>query len=123
MHCQILSLDAIDMMTRKIVVIFNEMSDADVSPTLISKVTDAAKEPVTERQNWQLDALYTIVYMNCIVVKVRRNCCVINEAVLLASGITTEGHNELPAKNEGVKFRLRVLTELKKPWPSGHLIT
>ncbi|MCH0696443.1 transposase, partial [Escherichia coli] len=93
------------------------MYDADVSPTLISKVTDAVKEQVTEWQNRQLDALYPIVYMDCIVVKVRQNGSVINKAVFLAPGINTEGQKELLgmwlAENEGAKFWLSVLTELK----------
>ncbi|EID9713687.1 IS256 family transposase [Salmonella enterica] len=117
MDSQILSLYAKGMTTREIVATFKEMYDADVSPTLISKVTDAVKEQVTEWQNRQLDALYPIVYMDCIVVKVRQNGSVINKAVFLALGINTEGQKELLgmwlAENEGAKFWLSVLTELK----------
>lgn len=95
------------------------MYDADVSPTLISKVTDAVKEPVNEWQNRQLDALYPIVNMDCIVVKVRQNGSVMNKAVFLALGINTQGQKELLgmwlAENEGA-----VLTELKKTGPAGH---
>ncbi len=93
------------------------MYDADVSHTLISKVTDAVKEQVTEWQSRQLDALYPIVYMDCIVVKVCQNGSVINKAVFLVPGINTEGQKELLgmwlAENEGAKFWLSVLTELK----------
>ncbi|HCL4436196.1 TPA: IS256 family transposase [Salmonella enterica] len=117
MDSQILSLYAKGMTTREIVATFKEMYDADVSPTLISKVTDAVKEQVTEWQNRQLDVLYPIVYMDCIVVKVRQNGSVINKAVFLALGINTEGQKELLgmwlAENEGAKFWLSVLTELK----------
>ncbi|ECR5081620.1 IS256 family transposase, partial [Salmonella enterica] len=117
MDSQILSLYAEGMTTREIVATFKEMYDADVSPTLISKVTDAVKEQVTEWQNRQLDALYPIVYMDCIVVKVHQNGRVINKAVFLALGINTEGQKELLgiwlAENEGAKFWLSVLTELK----------
>ncbi|EJM8643366.1 IS256 family transposase [Salmonella enterica] len=117
MDSQILSLYAKGMTTREIVATFKEMYDADVSPALISKVTDAVKEQVTEWQNRQLDALYPIVYMDCIVVKVRQNGSVINKAVFLALGINTEGRKELLgmwlAENEGAKFWLNVLTELK----------
>ncbi|ELO0596453.1 IS256 family transposase [Salmonella enterica] len=117
MDSQILSLYAKGMTTREIVATFKEMYDADVSPSLISKVTDAVKEQVTEWQNRQLDALYPIVYMDCIVVKVRQNGSVINKAVFLALGINTEGQKELLgmwlAENEGAKFWLSVLTELK----------
>ena len=117
MVSQILSLYAKGMTTREIVTTFKEMYDANVSPTLISKVTDAVKEQVSEWQNRQLDALYPIVYMDCIVVKVRQNGSVINKAVFLALGINTEGQKELLgmwlAENEGAKFWLSVLTELK----------
>ncbi len=117
MDSQILSLYAKGMTTREIVATFKEMYDADVSPTLISKVTDAVKEQVTEWQNRPLDALYPIVYLDCIVVKVRQSGSVINKAVFLALGINTEGQKELLgmwlAENEGAKFWLNVLTELK----------
>ncbi|KKF34704.1 IS256 family transposase [Erwinia tracheiphila] len=117
MDSQILSLYAKGMTTREIVDTFKEMYDADVSPPLISKVTDAVKEQVAEWQNRQLDALYPIVYLDCIVVKVRQNGSVINKAVFLAPGINTEGRKELPgmwlAENEGAKFWLNVLTQLK----------
>lgn len=117
MDSQILSLYAKGMTTREIVATFKEMYDADVSPTLISKVTDAVKEQVTEWQNRPLDALYPIVYLDCIVVKVRHGGSVINKAIFLALGINMEGQKELlgmwMAENEGAKFWLNVLTELK----------
>ncbi|HFU0690323.1 TPA: IS256 family transposase [Morganella morganii] len=117
MDSQILSLYAKGMTTRDIVATFKEMYDADVSPTLISKVTDAVKEQVTEWQSRPLDAVYPIVYMDCIVVKVRQDGSVINKAVFLALGVNTEGQKELLgmwlAENEGAKFWLSVLTELK----------
>ncbi len=117
MDSQILSLYAKGMTTREIVATFKEMYDADVSPTLISKVTDAVKEQVTEWQNRPLDTLYPIVYLDCIVVKVRHGGSVMNKAVFLALGINTEGQKELLgmwlAENEGAKFWLNVLTELK----------
>ncbi len=58
MDSQILSLYAKGMTTRDIVATFKEMYDADVSPTLISKVTDAVIDQVTQWQNRPLDALY-----------------------------------------------------------------
>ncbi|GLW38334.1 hypothetical protein Pcaca04_22700 [Pectobacterium carotovorum subsp. carotovorum] len=64
-----------------------------------------------------MDALCPIVYLDCIVVKVRHNGSVINKTVFLALGINTEGQKELLglwlAENEGAKFWLGVLTELK----------
>lgn len=117
MDSQILSLYAKGMTTREIVDTFKKMYDADVSPALLSKVTDAVKEQVAEWQNRQLDALYPIVYLDCIVVKVRQNGSVINKAVFLALGINIEGRKELLemwlAENEAAKFWLNVLTELK----------
>ncbi|HGA5440448.1 TPA: IS256 family transposase [Salmonella enterica subsp. enterica serovar Eastbourne] len=117
MDNQILALYAKGMTTREIAAAFKEMYDADVSPALISKVTDAVMEQVTEWQNRTLDALYPIVYLDCIVVKVRQDGRVINKSVFLALGINTEDHKELLgmwlAENEGAKFWLSVLTELK----------
>ena len=88
-----------------------------LSPTLISKVTDAVKEQVIEWQNRPLDALYPIVYMDCIVVKVRQDSTIINKAVYLALGVNTDGQKDLlgmwMSENEGSKFWLSVLTELK----------
>ena len=88
-----------------------------LSPTLISKVTDVVKEQVIEWQNRPLDALYPIVYMDCIVVKVRQDSTIINKAVYLALGVNTDGQKDLlgmwMSENEGSKFWLSVLTELK----------
>jgi len=117
MDDQILSLYAKGMTTREIVETFKELYGADVSPTLISKVTDAVKEQVIEWQSRPLEAIYPIVYLDCIVVKVRQEGSVINKAIFLALGINCEGHKELLgmwiAENEGAKFWLNVLTELK----------
>ncbi len=67
------------------------MYDADVSASLISKVTDAVIEQVTEWQNRTLDSLYPVVYLDCIVVKVRQHSTVINKSVYLALGINLDG--------------------------------
>ena len=58
-----------------------------VSPALISKVTDAVMEQVVEWQNRPLDAVYPIVYLDCIVLKVRQDSHIINKSVFLALGI------------------------------------
>src|SRR5699024_1116265 len=117
MDNQILSLYAKGMTTREIATAFKELYDADVSPALISKVTDAVMEQVVEWQNRPLDAVYPIVYLDCIVLKVRQDSRVINKAVFLALGINLDGQKELLgmwlAENEGAKFWLNVLTELK----------
>jgi transposase-like protein len=114
---QILALYAKGMSTRDIVATFKEMYDADVSPTLISKVTDAVLEQVLEWQSRPLDDIYPIVYLDCIVLKIRQDKRVINKAIYLALGINLEGHKELlglwMAETEGAKFWLSVLTELQ----------
>jgi transposase-like protein len=117
MDDKILSLYAKGMTTREIVATFKEMYDADVSPTLISKVTDSVIERVSEWQSRPLDAVYPIVYLDCIVVKIRQDKQVINKAIYLALGVTMEGHKDLLgmwlSENEGAKFWLNVLTELQ----------
>jgi len=114
---QILALYARGMSTRDIVATFKEMYDADVSAGLISKVTDAVLERVLEWQSRPLDNLYPIVYLDCIVLKIRQDKRVINKAIYLALGINLEGHKELLglwlAETEGAKFWLTVLTELQ----------
>ncbi|MDH5217159.1 MAG: IS256 family transposase [Gammaproteobacteria bacterium] len=112
-HC----LYAKGMTTREIVATFKEMYDADVSPTLISKVTNAVIEQVTEWQSRPLDTVYPIVYLDCIVVKIRQDKQVINKSIYLALGVNMGGQKELLgmwlSENEGAKFWLSVLTELQ----------
>ena len=73
MDDQILALYAKGMSTRDIVDAFKEMYGADVSAALISKVTDRVLDTVTEWQSRTLDAVYPIVYLDCIVLKIRQN--------------------------------------------------
>lgn len=114
---QILSLYAKGMSTRDIVASFKEMYGADVSPTLISKVTESVIDRVTEWQSRPLDAVYPIVYLDCIVVKIRQNKRVINKSIHLALGVNLDGNKEVLglwlAETEGAKFWLSVLTELQ----------
>lgn len=117
MDDKILSLYAKGMTTREIVATFKEMYDASVSPALISKVTDAVLEQVVEWQSRPLDEVYPIVYLDCIVVKIRQDKQVINKSVYLALAVNMEGQKELLgmwlSENEGAKFWLNVLTELQ----------
>jgi transposase-like protein len=117
MDDKILYLYSKGMTTRDIVATFKEMYDADVSPTLISRVTNAVIEQVVEWQARPLDAVYPIVYLDCLVIKIRQDKKVINKAVYLALGVNIEGHKELLgmwiSENEGAKFWLSVLTELQ----------
>lgn len=117
MDDQILSLYAKGMSTRDIVAAFQEMYGADISAGLISQVTNAIMEQIVEWQNRPLDAVYPIVYLDCIVLKIRQDKRVINKAIYLALGINVEGHKELlglwVSENEGAKFWLSVLTDLQ----------
>lgn len=117
MDDKIIFLYAQGMSTREIVTAFKEFYGADVSPSLISKVTDAVIDQVVEWQSRPLDSVYPIVYLDCIVLKIRQDKRVINKAIYLALGVNIEGHKELLglwiSENEGAKFWLNVLTELQ----------
>jgi len=117
MDDQILHLYSKGMSTRDIVDTFNEMYGAEISPTLVSNVTNKVMEQVIEWQNRPLDSVYPIVYLDCIVIKIRQDNRVINKSIYLALGVNIDGHKELLgswiAENEGAKFWLSVLTELK----------
>jgi putative transposase len=114
---KILSLYARGMTVREIQGHMEEMYGTEVSPTLISSVTDAVIEEVKAWQVRPLDALYPIVYLDCIHVKVRDAGAVRVKAVYLALGINLGGEKELLglwiAQTEGAKFWLQVVTELK----------
>jgi putative transposase len=113
----IISLYARGMSTREIQQNLQEIYHVDVSPALISNVTDAVIEEVKAWQNRQLDSVYPIVYMDAIQFKVRDSGHVKNKAVYLAIGVTMEGLKEVLglwiAQTEGAKFWLQVATELK----------
>ena len=117
MDDKILLLYAQGMTTRESVAMFKAMYGADVSASLVSKVTDAVLDPVVDGQSRPLDALYPIVYLDCMVLKIRQDKRVINQSVDLAPGVNLEGHKALLgwwlAETEGSKFWLSVLTELQ----------
>jgi len=114
---KIISLYARGMTVREIKGHLEEMYGAEVSPALISSVTDAVMDEVKAWQMRPLDKLYPIVYLDCIHVKVRDNGMVRTKAVYLALGVNMNGEKELLgiwiAQNEGAKFWLQVVTELK----------
>jgi putative transposase len=114
---KILSMYARGMSTRDIEAHLQEMYGVDVSPTLISTVTDAVQEEVRTWQNRPLEALYPILYMDALYVKMRHNGHVENRAVHVAIGINIEGSKEVlglwTSAHEGAKFWLQVMTELK----------
>ena len=80
-------------------------------------MTNGILEQVTEWQSRPLDEVYPIVYLDCIVLKIRQDSGVINKSVYLALGGNLEGHKELLglwiSENEGAKFWLDVMTELQ----------
>lgn len=114
---KILSLYARGMTVREIQGHLEELYGTEVSPTLISSVTDAVLDEVKAWQSRPLDALYPIVYLDCIHVKVRDAGAVRVKAVYLALGINLEGAKEIlglwVSQTEGAKFWLQVVTELK----------
>jgi putative transposase len=93
------------------------MYGVDVSPDLVSRVTDAVADDVTAWQQRPLDSVYCIVYLDALVVKVRDQGVVRNKAVYLALGVTAHGSKEVLGlwieQNEGAKFWLKVVNELK----------
>ena len=84
---------------------------------LISQVTEAVMEEVRVWQNRALEAVYGIVYLDALYVKMRHDGRVENRAVYVAIGVDLEGHKDVlglwTSANEGAKFWLSVLTELK----------
>ncbi len=114
---KIIALYARGMTTRDIQAHLEEIYGVEVSPTLVSQVTQAVQEEITLWQNRPLDEVYPIVYLDAIRVKVRQDGRVINKAVYLAIGVNLEGVKEVlgmwTAETEGAKFWLQVVTELK----------
>ena len=92
---QIIALYTKGLSNQEIVEMFKERYDADVSSSLISRVTDSVKERLLEWQNRPVDAVYPIVYFDCIVVKVRQDGRIINKSVFVALDVNLEGHKEL----------------------------
>src|SRR5258708_4506946 len=113
----IISLYARGLSTREIQQHIEEIYHVEVSPGLISSVTDEVLDEVKTWQNRQLDAVYPIMYLDAIQFKVRDNGHVKNKAIYLAIGVTIEGLKEVLglwiAQTEGAKFWLQVVTELK----------
>ncbi len=114
---KIISLYARGLTTREIQSHLEELYGAEVSPSLISSVTDEVIEEVKAWQLRPLDPLYPIVYLDCIHVKVRDTGAVRVKAVYLAIGINMNGEKEVLglwiAQTEGAKFWLQVVTDLK----------
>jgi putative transposase len=114
---KIISLYARGMTTREIESHLKEIYGVDVSPALVSQVTEAVSEEVKRWQSRALEAIYGIVYLDALYVKMRHEGRVENRAVYVAMGVDLEGQKEVLglwcSANEGSKFWLSVLTDLK----------
>lgn len=113
----ILSLYARGMTTRQIQQHLEEIYQVEVSPSLISAVTDAVIDEVRAWQSRPLEAIYPVVYFDCLIVKIRDGAHIINKAVYLAIGLTREGQKDALglwiSPSEGAKFWMGVISELK----------
>ncbi|WP_019937337.1 IS256 family transposase [Bordetella sp. FB-8] len=113
---KILSLYARGLTVREIQAHLEEMYGTEVSPSLISTVTDAVVDEVRAWQSRPLDAVYPIVYMDCLHVKVRDGA-VRTKAAYIAIGINMDGDKEVLglwlSPTEGAKFWMQVVTELR----------
>ncbi len=114
---KIVSMYARGMTVREIRGHLEELYGIDVSADLISTVTDAVLEEVSEWQHRPLDACYALVFFDAIRVKIRDEGFVRNKAVYIALGILPDGTKEILGlwieQTEGAKFWLRVMNELK----------
>src|SRR5919206_387716 len=114
---KVLSLYARGLSTREIQGHLEELYGTEVSPTLISTITDAVLDEVRTWQSRPLAAVYPILYFDALFVKSRQEGPVQTKAVYVALGITVEGEKELLglwiSDSEGAKFWLSVFTELK----------
>lgn len=114
---KIISMYARGMSIREIQGHLRELYGIDVSPDLISAVTDAVLEEVTDWQNRPLEALYALIFFDAIRIKVRDEGTVRNKAVYVALGVRADGTKEVLGlwieQTEGAKFWLRVMNELK----------
>ena len=114
---KIISMYARGMSTREIVGHLHDLYGIDVSPDLISAVTDAVLEEITAWQGRPLEAAYPLVFFDALRVKIRDEGLVRNKAVHIALGVRADGAKEILGlwleQNEGAKFWLRVMNELK----------
>ena len=114
---RIISLYARGLSVREIQAHLKDMYGTEVSPDLISRVTDAVLEEVREWQNRPLDPMYPIVFFDAIRVKVRDEGIVKNKAVYVALALDTEGQKHVLGlwieQTEGAKFWLKVMNDLK----------
>ena len=114
---KIIALYARGMSTRDIQAHLRELYGTEISPELVSAVTDAVLDEVSQWQNRPLEAVYAIVFFDCLRVKIRDEGTVKNKAVYLAIGVRCSGYREVLGiwieQTEGAKFWLRVMSEIR----------
>lgn len=114
---KILSLYAKGMSLSDIKIQVQELYGAEISESLISRITDDVMDDVRAWQSRPLESVYPIVFFDCLVVKVRQDKRIINKAVYVALGIDLSGQKDILglwiSENEGAKFWLGNLTEMK----------
>ena len=124
---KIISMYARGMTVREIQGHLMELYGLDVSPDLISTVTDAVMETVAEWQNRPLETSYPLIFFDAMRVKIRDEGLVRNKAVYLALGVQADGTKDILGiwieTTEGAKFWLRVMNELKNRGVEDILIT
>jgi len=114
---KIISMYARGMTTREIEAHLQEIYGIEVSPTLVSEVTEAVSDELRKWQSRPLESIYAIVYMDALMVKTRHEGRVDNRAVYTAIGMNMEGNKEIlglwMSGNEGSRHWVQVLTELR----------
>lgn len=117
MDARIVALYAKGMSTREITTHLEELYGVEVSATLISNVTDAVSDEIKAWQSRPLESIYAFMYLDCLHLKIRDDGVVRTKAVYLAIGVNLEGIKDVLgiwiAHNEGAKFWLGILTEIK----------
>lgn len=123
---KVISLYAKGMSLSDIKIQMQELYGAEISESLISRITDDVIDEVKLWQGRALESVYPIVFFDCLVVKVRQEKRIINKSVYVALGIDLSGHKDVLglwiSDNEGAKFWLNNLTELKNRGLSDILI-
>jgi putative transposase len=114
---KIISLYSRGMTQREIQGHLEEIYGVEISPSLISTVTDEVLDEVRSWQSRPLDSVYAILYLDALQVKVKSQGRVVNKAIYIAFGVNLQGLKEVlgmwAADNEGAKFWMQVVTELK----------
>jgi putative transposase len=114
---QIIAMYAKGLSTRDIEKHMQDIYGIDVSPTMVSKITDKILPMIAEWQSRPLDRIYLIVFLDAIHFKVRQDSRIVNKAAYSVLGINLEGHKEIlgiwVGEHESAKFWLNVLNELK----------